>query len=143
MASPMENLTRKAKRNLLHWRARYLSDREWRDRFNKIYQQNPAYQKPCSPSVEKQHIARWQALAGRVNLDTLRVCYNISGVEHADMIPEEIYRSEIEPCLNHYPNVDWLSNKSFYNRWFPGDVFPRVHLHNIDGDFYDQNYEIL
>jgi hypothetical protein len=143
MASAMEILSRKAKQNLLHWRARYISHREWKDRFSKIFEQNPSYQKPCSPSVEKQHIARWQALAARVNLDTLRVCYNISGVEDADMIPEEIYRSEIEPCLNHYPNVEWLSNKNFYNRWFPGDVFPRVYLHNIDGDFYDENYEIL
>jgi hypothetical protein len=82
-------------------------------------------------------------LSPNINLDTLRVCHSISGLEDAEMVPEEIFRSEIEPCLNRYPKTELLSNKNFYSRWFPGGVFPKVFLHNIDGEFYDEHYRLL
>lgn len=131
------------KQALLHRRVRQLSKRDWRKRHTKVFHLNPDYRKPAPPAIEKAHLELWRPLRRDISLDTLRVCYGVSGKACAEIIPEELYVSEIEPCLNRCREAAYLANKNFYNRWFPSEIFPRPFLHNIDGDFYDGQYQPL
>lgn len=70
---------------------------------------------------------------------TLRVCSSISGVANPKYIPEEIFVSDIEPTLNHTKTVEYLTYKSFYNHWFPGNIFPEDYFHNVDGEWLDSD----
>ena len=143
MPTLFDNFGSQLKAKLLHRRIRQLSRRDWQVRHMKVFALNPGYRRPCPADIEKQHLALWRTLRPDVSLDTLRVCYGTSGCAHAEIIPEDVYVSEIEPCLNRFRESNYLANKNFYNRWFGGSVFPDVFLHNIDGDFYDRAYRRL
>jgi hypothetical protein len=131
----------KIKTFVLRKRVRYLTRREWDKWHRDVFALRPEYAKPCPKSSEKEHLRLWRPLRPDVSLDTLRICYNISGVADPHMIPEEIWQSELESVLNRYDFCNFLANKSFSNRWFPGGLFPQVFLHNIDGTFYTGDYE--
>ena len=131
------------KAKLRHYRIRQLTKQDWQKRHAKVFQLNPAYRRPCPAAIEKEHRDLWRQLRSDISLDTLHVCYGISGKASAEIIPEEVYISEIEPCLNRHRESVFLANKNFYNRWFTGGVFPAVFVHNIEGVFYDANYQVL
>ena len=139
----INSLLSQLKARVYHLRVRQLSRRDWRLRHGKVFKLNPRYGAPCSSAVEKAHICLWRQLRPDISLDTLRICCGISGKTDPGIVPEEVYVSEIEPCLNRYREAAFLANKNFYNRWFPGSLFPEVFLHNIDGDFYDAHYQQL
>ncbi len=128
------------KADLLHGRIRYLTRKDWRKRFDKIFELHPEYGNKCDREVESAHVKLWRGLSPRINLDTLRVCCNISGRVEVEIIPEEIYTSEIEPCLNGRSEIGFMAHKSVYNRWYGGNIFPHVFLHGIDGNYFDSDY---
>lgn len=119
------------------------SSRQWRKRHRKVFSLHPEYRKPCNGVIEKKHLNQWKRLRNDVSLDTLRICYNISGKANPDIIPEEVFVSEIENHLNIYYIAPFLSIKNIYNRWFPEEYFPKVFIHNIDGAFYDGFYNLI
>jgi hypothetical protein len=131
------------KAKLLHLRVRQLSKQNWRVRYKKVFKQYPEYRRPCSQSVESEHLAMWRALRPDINLDTVRLCAALSGRPNSAIIPEEVYVSEVERCLNRHSEAAYLNNKSFFNRWMPGAIFPQVFIHNIEGEFYNTNYQLL
>jgi len=108
----------------------------------KIYQIHPDYKKPINSKIEKEHIALWRtAFKNKFSLGTLRLSYHISGKANPNIVPKEIIY-DIERCLNkRYERVRFLENKSFYNRWYPGKIFPKGYVYNIEGSFYDGNYK--
>ncbi len=128
------------KHRLHHARVRQLSGRDWRHRHGKVFRAHPEYRRACPPEIEAAHSAIWKPLRPNHSLDTLRICYNISGLADPRVAPEEVFVSEIEHCLNRHPAISYIANKSFYDRWFDRGVFPEVYLHNIDGDIYDASY---
>jgi len=79
----------------------------------------------------------------QINQNTYRVCKNISGIGNPKYIPEEVYIADIERTLNHDVRIDYLSNKRFYNHWFPSGIFPLDFFHNIDGEYLDKNLETI
>jgi hypothetical protein len=131
------------KAKLLHQRVRYLSRCDWNNRHRKVFQLNAGYGAKCDAFTEASHLKKWRRLRSDVSINTLRVCHGISGAANPDIVPEEVYVSEIEPCLNRYQEVAYLANKNLYNRWFPDGIFPTTFLHNIDGDLYDSSYQKL
>jgi hypothetical protein len=111
----------------------------WNKRFRRVFKLHPKYNNHTEKSIEKAHNLYWQPFQRNINLATLRVCKNISGVSNPKFIPEEIYMADIEPTLNQTSTAEYLTYKSFYNRLFPGNIFPRDHFHNVDGEWLDQN----
>lgn len=114
-----------------------------RQRFKTIFKPHPEYKKSINRIIEKRHIKKWKQIRKDVNLDTLRICSNISGKQNPNIIPEEIFSSDIEPCLcTKQRKIRYLENKSFYNKWFSNQsVFPKAYLHKIGGIYYDSNYQ--
>jgi hypothetical protein len=116
---------------------------QWNKRYKKVFEIHPNYRIPVEKSVEKTHISYWKVFQRHINLATLRVCTNISGVSDPRFIPEEIYKNDIEPSLNKISSVEYLEVKSFYNRWFPDKGFPIDYFHNLDGEWLDQNLNTI
>ena len=131
------------KRYLVYRRLREVKEADWQRRFRKVFTRHPDYGRPCSTQVERDHLSRWRPFRRRVNLATLRICSAISGLSHADMVPEAVYDADIEPALNRCPIATFLAHKSTYNRWFSDARFVSTYLHNVDGVYYDSDYTVL
>jgi hypothetical protein len=111
---------------------------------NRIFRVHPEYRFSIDPNIEKTHIKLWKVLRNNINLDTLRLCSNISGNANPYIVPEEVFASDIQRSLCGWQEkIIYISNKSFYKRWYQNDVFPEEYIHNIDGGLYNNKYEIL
>lgn len=111
----------------------------WRKRFNKVYEFTPEYREPVARPMELAHKKVWSPFSSKINLDTLRVCANISGAVDPFFIPEEVYVADIEPTLNKVGDSGFLQNKSLYELLFPEGRFPKCYFHKINGRFYDRH----
>ena len=121
----------------------YLSKRRgakygWDKRFKKVFELHPEYKKPITKEIEEIHKKAWSFFSKRINLNTLRVCTNISGEANPLFIPEEVFVADIEPTLNQDATAEFLTNKSFYEKWFPEGSFPKCIFHNIDGEWFNR-----
>jgi len=134
------SLGRRAKVALQRRKARFVTREAWRRRHRHVFRLHPEYRRPCPAQVEREHLRLWRRLRRDANVETLRICYNISGRADPWMVPEEVFASEIEPALNRRAECVLLENKAFYDRWFRDGAFPRVHLYNIEGRFYGRDY---
>ena len=129
---------------LMHFWVRCISNRDFRRRFNTVYQKYPEYHRSVGREIEKNHVKLWRTLRNDINLDTLRICSNISGKPSSEMVPEEVFQSDIQRtiCMKQR-QIQYLANKSFYDRWFKNDIFPKVFIHNIEGTFYNSQYQSI
>jgi hypothetical protein len=128
---------------LLYFRQRQLIDRDWRARHRKIFTLYPHYQRPCARGDEEGHRSLWAGFRKNVRLDTLRVCANISGKADPRIVPEEVFAGDIERCLNRWEWAPLLAHKSFGSRFLPSEPFPENLLHNIDGEYFDSDWQPL
>lgn len=115
----------------------------WNRRYKKVFRLYPELSKKVISDIEKKHRSYWKPFKNNVNLATLRVCCNISEVLDYKYIPEEIFMVDIEPTLNRESSVRFLSFKSMYNKWFDKNIFPKDFFHNIDGQYYDSNLQLV
>ncbi len=136
-------LKKRIKNAVVYFLVRRGARLSWKSMFHQFYTSAPENFQPASQKEEMAHTKYWQYFSKRVNLNTYRVCKNISGIGNPKYIPEEIYIVDIERTLNHDVRIDYLSNKSFYNHWFPSGIFPLDYFHNIDGEYLDKNLESI
>lgn len=115
----------------------------WRARYREICRRHPGYAQPCDAKVERSHLDLWRPLSHRVNLSTLRMVAAISGRQDPEIVPEEVFAIEIEPALNRRVESSFIGYKNFYDKWYGAGTFPEVFVHNIDGAFYNGQYEQL
>lgn len=129
------------KAKMLRWRERNLSSRDWRRRHAKVFKLHPEYRRhKLAQDLEGAHLTKWRKLRKDANSNTLQICSAISGATDVNIVPEEVFVSEIEPCLNNFSESTFLAHKSFYNRWFEAGVFPNDIFHIIDGEARDNRY---
>lgn len=144
MSNFINNLGTRIGKKALHYWSKILSNEGIRERHKRIFRIHPEYRHTVDPNIEKTHMKLWQAIRSNINLDTLRLCANISGKTDPFFVPEEVFASDIQRSLcGRQENIMYISNKSFYDRWFQNDVFPKTNIHNIDGNFFNNKYEIL
>jgi len=129
---------------LMHIWIRYATNIALRIRFQTVFKPHPEYRRPIAREVEKNHIKLWRALSNDINLDTLRICSNVSGRANPEIVPEEVFESEIQRSLcRKHMEIKFMAHKSFYNRWYPGDIFPKSFIHNIEGALFNSQYKPL
>lgn len=114
--------------------------KSWEKRHDKVFELHPGYRIPCDEKVELKHQSRWGAFRSTVDMSTLRICCNLSGRADDRIIPEDIFVSDIEPVLMTDESCHFLSHKSFYNQWFPGEMFPKDYVHCINGQYVDAEF---
>ncbi len=130
-------INERLKRLILYLRIRRGAKLNWKRYFRKLYKILPTYACPDDKIIERNHRAIWSYFDKNINLSTLRVSKNISGISDPRIIPEEIFATDIEPTLNNTREAGWLNMKSVYNHWFPKGIFPKDFFHNIDGEWLD------
>lgn len=131
------SLREKLKNFIGYYRKKRGAEISWRNRHKKVYGLNNSYTKHCNREIESEHQEKWAVFRNKVDMSTIRICKNISGHADADFIPEDIFVSDIEPTLLTDKSVQFLSHKSFYNKWFQKGLFPRDIVHCVDGQYLD------
>ena len=89
------------------------------------------------------HQKQWKKLKKNVNPLWFKVFSYLSGMEDINYVPEDIYYTVIEPCLNNKQVNKSYADKNIYDIFFEKNLFPKTLLRNIDGNFYDENYNRL
>lgn len=136
-------ITRLGKKLTFKW-VRFATNRIFEERFKTFFRYHPEYRHSVDSKIEKNHVELWRAFHKDINLSTLRICSNISGRANPQIVPEDLFASDIQRSLCwQQEKIQYLANKSFYNRWYPGDIFPKVFIHNIQGNFFDDRYNPL
>jgi hypothetical protein len=66
------------------------ANKSWKKRHNLVFQVNREYRKKCKKLIELEHKKIWAIFSDKVNLETFRICANVSGLENPLIVPEEI-----------------------------------------------------
>ena len=94
-----------------------------------------------SRESEVHHRLLWEQLGVSVDIRTFRVCKNLNSDSPITIVPESLYYSTIEPTLNYYPFTRFIAVKSFYEKWYNNEYFPKSILHRMDGIYYNSDLE--
>lgn len=122
----------------VYWRKRRAIQRDWSARHKRVYALNEAYRSVRAANrTEAEHIQMWSPFGATVQLETLRLSYAISGKQHAAIVPEEIFATDIDRCLNQHEWAPLLSHKSLCTRLMPSSLFPTSHIHRMGGQYFD------
>jgi hypothetical protein len=143
MSSSLLAVYRRARVGVGKWLFRKSSKYHWRGRYKQMRKMHPEYMRPCDGRVIKEHLALWRQIDRNVNLTTLFVCCNISGRQDPRIVPEEIFRSDIEPCFIRQRGADFQGYKNIYDKWYGRGLFAESLFHNMEGVICDGNYEKL
>ncbi|REL23993.1 ATP-grasp domain-containing protein [Rhodohalobacter sp. SW132] len=122
---------------------RRAAGKRWGEKYQHLFKTHPHLNQPLPPDIQKKHRDIWEPFNRDFSDDTLKFCSSFSGNADPKMIPEEIFRADIEPSLNRYPEAHFQAHKSFYNRWFSAGIFPDDLLHVISGEILDHTYSTL
>ena len=115
----------------------------WKKRFKTVFDRNPAFKNEITPDIEAEHKMKWSAFSRRINPETIRLCSNNSGIKNINIVPEEVFATDIEFSLNGKTDYSLIAHKSLYDKWFPSGFFPKSYIHSIKGVIYDDSYKEL
>ena len=127
------SVEQRIKRYVIYLFLRYKAWRGWYRRFKKAFSLNLNLKKRDIKEAEKEHNDIWKDFRINVNMNTYRMCKNISGISNPYIVPEEVYLTDLQTSLNIYPERSFLEIKSIYNKWYSNDIFPKDYFHNLDG----------
>ena len=80
---------------------------------------------------------------GKYDYHTHRLVYTATGKFDPKIVPEMLFRTKIEMELNNQIFKPAWSDKSYFSWWFNKELFPTNVVVNINGCFYDCNYNIV
>jgi hypothetical protein len=116
----------------------------WRKRISKVYKYLNVNKSQISDDLIKKHQQYWQQLKKDVNPKWFLTYSYISESPDIFYIPENIYFNNIEPKLNNRKLAQAYGDKNFYEVFYDcKDVFPETIIRNIDGFFYNSEYQLL
>jgi hypothetical protein len=91
-----------------------------------------------------KHTNRWNILSKKINLFWFKTYSLVSGIEDADYVPEDLFYGLIEPKLNDFSVSLAYADKNFYEKFYKIlNIFPDTLIRNINGIFYNSDYEYL
>jgi hypothetical protein len=134
----MLTLLRRYRDIAVYWRKRSAIQRDWYKRHRRVYALNEAYRGVrAAAQTEVDHIRMWSPFGTSVRLETLRICYAISGKQDPAIVPEEIFAADIDRCLNQHEWAPLLSHKSLCARLITASLLPTSHIHRMGGQYFD------
>jgi len=75
--------------------------------------------------------------------DTHILTYSVTGEFNPYIMPEKLFRTKIEPELNNQSFKYSWADKAYLGFHFPKELFPKTIVNNINGIYYDEDYNIL
>lgn len=138
----MKRIIKKGYKSLLKKYLLNNSTKAFKKRYKKYDQK--LFTKSLSDDVIEKYKLRWSSYGVKVEINTFLLSYNLSGIIDYDIVPENLFAAKIEKGLNSYRELSFFSLKNMYEKWFENKhVFPKTYFHNIDGIFYDFNFNII
>ena len=116
------------------------TNRLFRAKINKIAAILNVREKEFDQKIIKRYIKKWKPLKLNVNILWYKVYSSVLNIEDDNFIPEDIYYSIVEPHLNNKILSKAYSDKNFYDMLYDKNLFPTTIIRNIDGTFYDKEY---
>ena len=89
------------------------------------------------------HINKWKVFKKKINIKWYLLYSFISNYKDPNFIPEDIYYGDIERILNNSKFNFAYADKNNLDRIINNNMGAHISLRNIDGVFYDQNYNNL
>ncbi|MDY7394081.1 sugar-transfer associated ATP-grasp domain-containing protein [Aureibaculum sp. 2210JD6-5] len=74
-----------------------------------------------------------------ISIISHKINTHFSGIFRKEYLPEDLFHSTIEPCLNDYRMAVGLTDKNYFTRLFKGIKHPETVIKNINGVFYDDD----
>ena len=135
-----KELIKKIIRKLLYLKSEYILNRN----INKLYKKLNVKNSNLNEDFIKKHKIYWSQLKKNVNTKWFKVYSTVNGNSDIQYIPENIYFNIIEPKLNNRSLAYAYADKNFYEIFYnERDLFPESIIRNIDGFFYDRNFQLL
>lgn len=75
--------------------------------------------------------------------DTHELVYSVTGKFYPDIVPEDLFRTEVEIYLNDINSKYVLSDKNYFNVYMKDVRFPCTIVRNVEGVFYDHDYNVI
>ncbi len=96
-------------------------------------------------NFDSSYRAKWARFNSKNDHNYPYYCAVINGISSINYVPENIYYSKIEPVLNNKSFALSYADKNFYENHFKElkSLFPETILRGINGQFYDNEYNLL
>lgn len=102
------------------------------------------FNKTLPSDVIKKYKEKWSVYGVNVEVNTLMLCYNLSGKVDLNIIPENIFAAKIEKKLNPHKELSFFSVKNVYEKWFKDNsAFPKSYFHKIDNIYFDESMNMI
>jgi len=74
---------------------------------------------------------------------THELVYSVTGKFYPEVVPEDMFRTEIEIYLNDFDSKYVLTDKNYFDVFMNDVRFPVTIVRNIEGVFYDRKYNVI
>ncbi|MBO1531148.1 hypothetical protein J3492_07955 [Psychrobacter sp. F1192] len=108
-----------------------------------IYNSSKFEKKELTKEEKKLYWEYWKRVSPIISYKTVEISKSLSGEFDKRIVPEEFFPLYIEYSLNRDRNINFLANKSVYNKWFGQGVFPKDFFHKVDGDYYSHDLILI
>ncbi|ALO15776.1 hypothetical protein L21SP5_02143 [Salinivirga cyanobacteriivorans] len=112
----------------------------FRRKIKHIARHNQVRRQKSDKSDIKAHKTLWGALKRSISPLWLLVFQKITGHKSIQYIPEDIYYTVVEPALNNKQLSKAFADKNFYHQYIDADLLPDIIIRNINGVFYDSDF---
>jgi len=92
---------------------------------------------------QKRQVDKIWGGIGMYDYSTHILVYSVTGKFDPYVCPELLFRTYIEMKLNNQPFKDAWADKGYFNLHFCKDLFPKTIACNINGTFYDEDYNVI
>ncbi|MBE7039418.1 MAG: hypothetical protein E7398_01675 [Ruminococcaceae bacterium] len=96
-----------------------------------------------SKEQKRQVDAIYKKYGLKYSYATHELVYSVTGEFNPEIVPEDAFRTQIEIYLNDYDSKYVLSDKSYFDVFMPKLKFPDTIVRNIEGNFYDSDYNVI
>ncbi len=136
---------KKTAKHIITWLYDYDKVRKFNRKAAKIISLQAAANAWIKPSGEEtvSHVDFWKPMVKNVNTDWLLIYGNISGLFDPHFVPESVYYTLMEPCLNNKAFAKGYNDKNYYSLLIDKSLLPETYLSNIEGELYDSNRKYL
>lgn len=111
----------------------------YRLQINKLVNNNMNIEKKYKKKVKMY----WKQYGIIVNINWHKWYTASNGIADERYIPEDIFYTFIEPFYNNMAFKKAYEDKAFYNIWFPNIQKPFTIAKNINGDYYDDQLNLI
>lgn len=119
----------------------YCTNKSFRH-YSKLLKMHGIPRKKLTREQKKAVDAIWKG-CGKYDYKTHRLVYSVTGKFDPRVMSEKLFRSRIEMELNEQTFKNAWSDKSYFSWWFDKKLFPTNVTVNINGTFYDGDYNVI